>query len=97
MCCLSRFISIAALAATATAAVGPPAQSASVTTIVFTDHTYADADWSVVHSFGLVSAGQVTTGGNLGSYRQVALGVGELASLVGTSSTILPRAERSPG
>ena len=53
MRCLSRFVSVAALAATAIAiaAVGRPAQSASVTAIVFSDHTYADADWSIVHSF----------------------------------------------
>jgi hypothetical protein len=46
--------------------------------VVFSDQTYADADWSVVGShIGLISAGQVSSGGNPGSYRQVVLGVGQ--------------------
>jgi hypothetical protein len=81
---LFHLVSVAALASTA--AIGQPAQSATVTTIVFSDRNYADADWSIVNSFGLVFAGQVGTGGHPGSYREVALAVGEDGPFVGQLS-----------
>jgi hypothetical protein len=58
-------------------------QASSVNHVVFSDQNYDDADWSIVNSFGLVFAGQVTTGGHPGSYRQVALGVGQNIPFVG--------------
>jgi len=45
----------------------------AVNQVVFSDQTYADANWTIVNSFGLVSARQQATGGNPSSYRQVAL------------------------
>ncbi len=51
--------------------------------VVFSDSIYADADWTIVNQFGLISAGQQPTGGNPGSYRQVALGVGQNVPFVG--------------
>ena len=61
----------------------PVARAAVVSQVIFSDHTYADANWTIVNKFGLVSAGQVATGGNPGSYRQVALGVGQNVPFVG--------------
>ncbi len=71
------------LLAAAAIAAAPAARAAVVSQVVFSDHTYADANWTIVNQFGLVSAGQVATGGNPGSYRQVALGVGQNAPFVG--------------
>jgi len=51
--------------------------------VVFSDSIYADADWTIVNQFGLVSAGQQLMGGNPGTYRQVALSVGQNVPFVG--------------
>jgi len=59
------------------------ASEAGANQVVFSDSTYADADWTIVNQFGLISAGQQPTGGNPGSYRQVALGVGQNIPFVG--------------
>jgi hypothetical protein len=62
----------------------PQARAATVDSVVFSDQIYADADWSIVGAnIGLISAGQVATGGNLRSYRQVVLGVGQNVPYVG--------------
>ncbi len=71
------------LLAAASIVAAPAARAAVVSQVVFSDHTYADANWTIVNQFGLISAGQVATGGNPGSYRQVALGVGQNAPFVG--------------
>ena len=84
-CSISQ-ICMAVLAAAATIAICGPAQAVLVTTVVFSDHDYQDADWSIVNSFGLVFAGQVGPGGHPGSYRQVALAVGEDGPFVGQLS-----------
>ena len=63
--------------------VAAQAGAAVVNEVVFSDHTYADADWTIVNQFGLVFAGQQVTGGNPGSYRQVALAVGQDVPFVG--------------
>ena len=68
--------------ATSTAIV-PEACAAVTSQVVFSDSTYADADWTIVNQFGLIFAGQQPTGGNPGSYRQVALGVGQNVPFVG--------------
>jgi len=68
--------------ATSTAIV-PEACAAVISQVVFSDSTYADADWTIVNQFGLIFAGQQPTGGNPGSYRQVALGVGQNVPFVG--------------
>jgi PEP-CTERM motif len=62
---------------------GHEADAATINEVIFSDQTYADADWTIVNSFGLVSAGQVATGGNPGSYRQVVLAVGQNVPFVG--------------
>ena len=67
----------------ASIAAAAEANAAVVSQVVFSDHTYADADWTIVNQFGLISAGQQATGGNPGSYRQVALGVGQNVPFVG--------------
>jgi len=59
------------------------AQAAVITQVVFSDPTYADANWTIVNQFALVSAGQIPTGGHPDSYRQVALAVGEDVPFVG--------------
>jgi hypothetical protein len=86
MRCSIRQICVAILVAAATTAICRPAQAVLVTTVVFSDHDYEDADWSIVNSFGLVFAGQVGPGGHPGSYRQVALAVGEDGPFVGQLS-----------
>jgi len=63
--------SIALIALTAGEAMGA--------TIVFSDGTFNDSDWNVPAQLGLVFAGQRITGGNPGSYREVALAVGQNA------------------
>ena len=67
----------------ASIAVAAEANAAVVSQVVFSDQTYADADWTIVNQFGLISAGQQATGGHPGSYRQVALGVGQDVPFVG--------------
>jgi hypothetical protein len=42
-------------------------------TLVFSDGTFNNADWSVPSQFGLIFAGQVPTGGHPGSYRENAV------------------------
>jgi len=59
------------------------AGAAVVSHVMFSDQTYADADWTIVNQFGLVSAGQQPAGGNPGSYRQVVLSVGQNVPFVG--------------
>jgi hypothetical protein len=63
--------------------VSTHAGAAVVSQVVFSDRNYADADWTIVNQFGLVSAGQQPTGGNPGSYRQVVLSVGQNVPFVG--------------
>jgi len=50
---------------------------AAADTFIFSDSTYDDANWIVPQSFSLISAHQVSTGGNPGSYREVQLAVGQ--------------------
>jgi hypothetical protein len=54
------------------------ARAATIGQVVFSDGTYADADWTIVNQFGLVFAGQQPTEGHPDSYRQVALAVAQL-------------------
>ena len=75
--------SLALVAAAAVVVTPCRATAQSVNHVVFSDPTYADADWTIVHNIGLVSAGQVATGGNPGSYRQVALFVAQNIPFVG--------------
>jgi len=63
------------------------ASAVVVNQVVLSDQDYADSDWTIVNQFGLVSAGQQPTGGNPGSYRQVALGVGQDVPFVGQLSS----------
>jgi hypothetical protein len=78
----SGICSLVVLASVAT--VCPTAsQATTVSQVVFHDSTYADADWTVVNSFGLFSVGQIATGGDPGSYRQTVLSVGQDVPFVG--------------
>jgi hypothetical protein len=71
------------LAAASVAIVCPTAQATVVGQVVFSDTTYADADWTIVNSFAAGFVGQVATGGDPGSYRQTELFVGEDVPFVG--------------
>jgi hypothetical protein len=56
-------------------------------TLVFSDGTFSDADWTLVDSFGAGFVGQVTTGGNPDSYRQTTLFVGQNVPRAGSLNT----------
>ena len=71
------------LAAASVATVGSAAQATVVGQVVFSDTTYADADWTIVNSFAAGFVGQAATGGDPGSYRQTELFVGEDVPFVG--------------
>jgi len=77
---MTRHCVLLSLFLVASAATAP---EAGANQVVFSDSIYADADWTIVNQFGLISAGQQPTGGNPGSYRQVALSVGQNIPFVG--------------
>jgi hypothetical protein len=70
--------------ATITAAIS---HAAYADTLVFFDGTFSDADWTLVDSFSAGFVGQVTTGGNPGSYRQTTLFVGQNIPRAGSLNT----------
>ena len=80
---MTRYGVVLSLFLAASTAIVPEAGAAVISQVVFSDPTYADADWTIVNQFGLIFAGQQPTGGNPGSYRQVALGVGQDVPFVG--------------
>ena len=80
---MTRHCVVFSLFFAASTAIVPEAGAAVIGQVVFSDGTYADADWTIVNQFGLIFAGQQPTGGNPGSYRQVALGVGQNVPFVG--------------
>jgi hypothetical protein len=80
---MTRHRVVLSLFLAASTAIVPEAGAAVISQVVFSDSTYADADWTIVNQFGLISAGQQPTGGHPGSYRQVALGVGQNVPFVG--------------
>jgi len=77
---MTRHCVLLSLFLVASAATAP---EAGANQVVFSDSIYADADWTIVNQFGLVSAGQQLMGGNPGTYRQVALSVGQNVPFVG--------------
>ena len=80
---MNRNAIVLSLVAAASIASAPAVRAAIVNQVIFSDQTYADANWTVVNSFHLESAGQVASGGNPGSYRQVILIVGQNLPFVG--------------
>ena len=48
-------------------------EQVSAGTFVFSDHDYPNANWFIPDMTDVVSAGQVLTGGNPGSYRQITM------------------------
>lgn len=80
---MTRHRVVLSLFLVASVAIVAEARAATIGQVVFSDGTYADADWTIVNQFGLVFAGQVPTGGHPGSYRQVALAVGQNVPFVG--------------
>jgi len=80
---MTRHCVVLSLFLAASIAIVPEAGAAVFSQVVFSDGTYADADWTIVNQFGLISAGQQPTGGDPGTYRQVALAVGQNVPFVG--------------
>jgi hypothetical protein len=80
---MTRHCVVFSLFFAASTAIVPEAGAAVIGQVVFSDGTYADADWTIVNQFGLIFAGQQPTGGHPGSYRQVALAVGQNIPFVG--------------
>src|SRR5215467_8221788 len=80
---MTRHCVVLSLFLAASTPIVPEASAAVMSPVVFSDGTYADADWTIVNQFGLISAGQQPTGGNPGTYRQVALAVGQNVPFVG--------------
>jgi len=80
---MTRHCVVLSLFLAASIAIVAEARAAVIGQVIFSDGTYADADWTIVNQFGLIFAGQVPTGGHPGSYRQVALAVGQNIPFVG--------------
>src|SRR5262244_199114 len=80
---MTRHCVVLSLFLAASIPIVPEAGAAVISQVVFSDGTYADADWTIVNQFGLISAGQQPTGGDPGTYRQVALAVGQNVPFVG--------------
>jgi len=78
---------LSSLTVAAALSLGTAANAAVVNQVIFSDHTYADADWTVVlqpsSSDASASAFQVATGGNPGSFREAILNTGESPSFIG--------------
>ena len=62
------------VAAAITAVIG---DRACADTLVFSDGTFSDANWTLVDSFSAIFVGQVATGGNPGSYGETVSSVGQ--------------------
>jgi hypothetical protein len=87
MTAMKSKISTALAAASCALTMTVGAAKAYADTLVFSDGTFPDANWTLVDNFGAGFVGQVTTGGNPGSYRQTTLFVGQNVPRAGSLNT----------